>query len=102
MKARRPQPPTELLPRREAPPDAPITPEKAPDREPTSTHFSHYLADKNEPRTWYSEKNRLSLGKIQIPVDKTTEYYFDDTTQNSKLMMAILIMLLIFLAGVFL
>jgi hypothetical protein len=56
---------------------------------------------KDEPTTWYSEKNRMSIVHIQVPRDDTTEYFHRDDSINQQILTGILIALILFLAGAF-
>jgi len=58
-------------------------------------------SNKNEPETWYTEKNRLSLIQIQTPTHIDIEYYLTDDQINTKLTYAILLTFIILIAGVF-
>jgi len=56
---------------------------------------------REEPTTWYTEKDRMSIVHVQVPRDDTTEYFARDGEINRSILSGILIALILALAGAF-
>ena len=58
------------------------------------------LGKKEEPSTWYTEKDRISIAHVKIPHDPDTEYVMTVQKQDNTILTATLIMVVLFLIGV--